>query len=234
MSSEHIAALSVAKKDKKQPNISAAMIGKKHIMKQKKYPKMSAAGNTRFEDPAEHEKISVTLTGRACPWMAGENSLNKRPDRRAKSGATRKGKHYSSISVALKGNPKLIAATTNSWQDPEFVSKQMVARHVFPNKAEILLENILNTLYPGEFKYVGDGKDKQYIIAGKSPDFININGKKQIIELFGEHVHQPEEEQQRIDLFAQHGYQTLVIWYLKLHGNNLIQRITEFAGFNNA
>ncbi len=108
------------------------------------------------------------------------------------------------------------------WQDPEFVSKQMIARNVCPNKAEIFLDKFFQNLFSNEYKFVGDGKDKSFIIAGKVPDFININGQKKIIELFGEHVHKPEEEQQRIDLFARYGYQTLVIWYRELSNIKLL------------
>lgn len=116
--------------------------------------------------------------------------------------------------------------TKELWQDPEFVKKQMKARHVSPNKAEIFLSGFFQSLFPNEYKFVGDG---QFILAGKCPDFININGQKKIIELFGEHVHKPEEEQQRIDLFEQYGYQTLIIWYSELQNLDLVkQKILEF------
>jgi len=55
-----------------------------------------------------------------------------------------------------------------------------------------------------------------------------INGQKKIIELFGEPFHKPEEEQQRINLFAQHGYQTLITWYNELKEFDLIRRIIQF------
>lgn len=108
------------------------------------------------------------------------------------------------------------------WKDPEFVAKQMIARNVCPNKAEKFLVKFFQNLFPNEYKFVGDGKDKNFIVAGKCPDFVNVNGQKKIIELFGEHVHKPEEEQQRIDLFVQHGYQTLIIWYSELSNTKLL------------
>ena len=112
------------------------------------------------------------------------------------------------------------------WKDPEFVAKQMIARNVCPNKAEKFLYGFFQNLFPNEYKFVGDG---QFILAGKCPDFININGQKKIIELFGEHVHEPEEEQQRTDLFAQYGYQTLVIWYSELSDTKLLtERLLSF------
>lgn len=69
-------------------------------------------------------------------------------------------------------------------------------------------------------KKLGDGK---FIPAGKSPDFINVNGQKKIIELYGDYWHGPEmtgrtkEEKQRVDCFAKEGYQTLIIWEHELN-----------------
>jgi len=114
------------------------------------------------------------------------------------------------------------------WQDPEYVAKQMKARKVYPNKTEKFLEELLQELLPNEWKYVGDG---QFLLGGKCPDFVNINGQKKIIELFGEHVHKPEEEQERINLFAQYGFQSLVIWYSELKNHVLLEK--KLLHFNN-
>jgi hypothetical protein len=97
----------------------------------------------------------------------------------------------------------------NQWKNPDFVSKQMKARGVMPNKTELWFQNFLNSLYPNEWKFVGDG---QVIIAGKCPDFINVNGQKKIIELFGDYWHRNQDPQDRIDIFKPYGYKTLIIW----------------------
>jgi G:T-mismatch repair DNA endonuclease (very short patch repair protein) len=102
---------------------------------------------------------------------------------------------------------------TVSWQNPEFVKKQMKARNVKQNKMEKKLENIINNAWSDEYKFVGHG---EVIIAGKCPDFININGQKKIIELFGDYWHQGEDPQERIDIFKPYGYDTLVIWECEL------------------
>lgn len=126
-----------------------------------------------------------------------------------------------------KQREKQQVASIKLWQDPEYVSKQMKARSIRPNKGEIFLDKLLQKLYPNEYKYVGDG---QFILAGKCPDFINVNGQKKIIELFGEHVHKPKEEQERIDLFAKYGYQTLVIWYRELANIEAVEKkLFEFT-----
>jgi len=97
------------------------------------------------------------------------------------------------------------------WQDPGFVQKQMKARKVYPNKAEMFLQGILDRVDPGNWIYVGDGRDKQYILSGKVPDFVHRT-KKLIIELFGDYWHKEEEIEPRTKLFEKHRYQTLIIW----------------------
>lgn len=113
------------------------------------------------------------------------------------------------------------------WQDPNYIAMQMRARGVRPNKTEKFLTKLFQKLYPNQWKYVGDG---QFILAGKCPDFVNVNGQKKIIELFGEHVHKPEEEQERTILFSKYGYQTLVIWFKELNDmGRLVERVTNFS-----
>ncbi len=106
------------------------------------------------------------------------------------------------------------------WQDPEFVAKQMKARlRTKKNKKETQLESILDEYYPNEWKFVGDG---QLIIAGKCPDFVNVNGKKLLIELFGDYWHKDDNPQDRIDVFTPFGYRTLVIWESELKENFIL------------
>lgn len=97
----------------------------------------------------------------------------------------------------------------NNWKDSEYVKKQMLARNVCKNKAEKKLEKIINKLYPNEYKFVGDGK---VVIAGKCPDFINVNGQKKIIELYGDYWHRNDNPEDRKEIFKPFGYDTLIIW----------------------
>lgn len=119
------------------------------------------------------------------------------------------------------------------WADPVWhkaASKRMRAGHnrgTEPNKKETKLLGILEFLQPGDWKYVGDGS---VIFGTKNPDFININGKKQIIELYGDYWHKGQDPQDRIDIFEPFGFSTLVIWERELkHIPKLIGRIQEFT-----
>ena len=60
---------------------------------------------------------------------------------------------------------------------------------------------------------------KACLIDGKTPDWININGQKLIIEYFGNHWHELSEEEERIKFFAKYGYRTLIIWASEFYRN---------------
>lgn len=97
-----------------------------------------------------------------------------------------------------------------------------------PNYSERNLNGFLQFWFPNEYKYVGDFK---VWIGGKNPDFVNVNGQKKIIELFGEFWHQSKDEQVRIDHFKRYGFDTLVIWAKELR--NPLKLGTKLRNFHN-
>ena len=112
------------------------------------------------------------------------------------------------------------------WKDENYIKKIQASYHCKPNKPEKIILNILNKDYPGEWKYTGDFS---FIINGKSPDFVNCNGKKLIIEMFGDYWHKGEDPQDRANIFKPFGYETLVIWESELKNiNNVTLRIHNF------
>lgn len=122
-------------------------------------------------------------------------------------------------------------ARKKNWKDPKFVKKQMRARGVKPNKTELNLNKFLHRILPNEYKFVGDG---EFILAGKCPDFVNVNGQKKIIELYGNYWHKGETGQKRITLFRQYGYETLIIWENELEDEiALKEKILNFNGEQN-
>jgi len=114
----------------------------------------------------------------------------------------------------------------SQWQSTnhEFLSLVMKKRQ--PNKKEILLSNLLQELFL-PYRYVGNG---QFILGGKCPDFLNVNGQKKLIELFGDFWHKGENPQGRIDYFKQYGFETLVIWECELAKPNELK--TKLANFD--
>jgi len=98
--------------------------------------------------------------------------------------------------------------------------------HIRPTKPEIIISQLLEVVCPNQYKYTGDGA---IIIGGKCPDFTNVNGKKKVIELFGNYWHKGENPQVKIDKYAEFGFDCLVIWEHELKNcNNVMVRIRDF------
>lgn len=99
-----------------------------------------------------------------------------------------------------------------------------------PNKSEKKLTKLLNQILPNEYKYVGNGK---MIIERFNPDFINANGQKKIIELYGDYWHNREDikkrDKNRLRIYSGYGYKTLIIWENELKDfNKLREKILNF------
>jgi hypothetical protein len=128
---------------------------------------------------------------------------------------------------------KISQSKKTAWADPEWRDKviklQRQGAHVHPNKAEMALAVLLDLNYPGEWKFVGDGA---LIIGGKNPDFARVDGKKELIELFGNFWHKGENPQDRIDLFDKYGFRTLVVWEEELKClEDVSTRIATFRAY---
>ena len=182
------------------------------------------------------KKLSIALTGRE-PSMLGKHHSDgtKRKISEATKGrfAWNKGVPRTELekekmSLANKGRKhseetklKMRASHLKMWQNSEYRESQIAA--IFngckcgPNHPEKCVRKILNKLFPDEYKFVGNG---DVWIDGKNPDFINVNGQKKIIEVFGDYWHsrkitgisKKEHRKQRQKHFAKYGYQTLVVW----------------------
>lgn len=165
--------------------------------------------------------------------------------RRAKTGRKHSKKHpstkHSKKHIMPKGfGERQSKLRKKSWQNPEYREKTLkamfAARDSRPTKPEKKLRRGLNKLFPGEYKYVGDGS---IFIGYKNPDFININGQKKVIEMFGNYWHSEEvtgrtkqqEENQRIRHFAKYGFKTLIVWERELLNiQRLKRKLIRFDG----
>jgi len=113
------------------------------------------------------------------------------------------------------------------WKSLEYVTKQMSSRKLHPNKPESFLLSLLEEIYPGEWKFAGDFS---FWINGKNPDFVNCNGQKKIIELYGDYWHKGQDPKDREKIFAEYGWDTLIIWENELDSLDKVKsRINEFV-----
>jgi len=116
------------------------------------------------------------------------------------------------------------------WQNSEWKANQFLAIGkglcILPNRPETHLSLTLSERYLGEMKYTGDFS---FTIGGKCPDFVSCNGQKKCIELFGDYWHQGQDPQDRINIFAKYGYDTLIIWEHELKDmDKLYVKLDEF------
>lgn len=134
--------------------------------------------------------------------------------------------------MALTKKGKTIPKLKEYWalNKPKQIKAMMRGlKYAKPNKLEKKLIDIIekNNL---QFKYVGTG---EFRLGNKSPDFLNINGKKQVIELFGNYWHgvrARETGEDRIQHFKKYGFNTLIIWENELKNEQMIvEKIKNFA-----
>lgn len=218
--------------------VAIASRGRHHTDEAK--AKISASNKGRHFTKESRAKISASRKGYhpTEEAIANQSAAHRTEESRAKISAAQRGKHYSEerkakMSITTKAlwqDPKFRArvvagnkATKQSleyranasaimkacWQNPEFSEKMRKARNTKPNKAEVLLQNILDKHYPNEWKFVGDG---QINLGGRWPDFINRNGKKEVIELFSNYWHPMFDVAKKKEHYRQYGFRVAIIW----------------------
>lgn len=116
------------------------------------------------------------------------------------------------------------------WKNPDFIKKVVDGWHS-KTRPERQLDQLLQQLYPGEFKYNG-GFEVGVSIDGLIPDFVNVNNSKKIIEMNGRYFHQnPMREEDKISRYAKYGFSCLIIWDNEIkERRKLIEKIIEFVG----
>jgi hypothetical protein len=176
---------------------------------------------------------SVEIISRAYALGGKKNKGNKRPDlveRNARDIRTGRrnpfyGKRHSAVTKKkISSVQKELNTFGRLANDPEFQRRRMIGLHAKPNKPEQIIDHLLQKMFPGEYKFVGNG---EFFLKRLNPDFVNINGQKKIIEVFGEQYHDPAKsarpvayhatEAGRIKTFAKFGFQTLIIWSQEIY-----------------
>lgn len=174
------------------------------------------------------------------PWNKGKQGIFSIENLKRLS-ILRKGKTYEEIygiNKAKENKEKISKSVRKLWSDKDFVRKAIKNFMKKPNKTEqFLIELMKQNNLP--FRYVGDG---EFIIGRKCPDFMNVNGKKQVIEFFGDYWHDSnrknipfhQTEAGTIEHYKKYGFDCLIIKQKELKDlNNLTSRIERFINNNN-
>jgi len=128
---------------------------------------------------------------------------------------------------------KMSSVLSDLRKTEEFNMKLAKSLRMRPTKPEKNLGKIIEENFPGEYKYNGDFSCET-LIGGLIPDYINVNGKKHVVELFGSYWHDPEQkevrpkatESGRRKALQELGYRCTIIWDHELDDESLVvQRI---------
>ena len=208
------------------------------------------SGDKPWRNEEWRKNISVSCKGR-IPWNKGAKGVvvawNKGLTKETSASVRKytkglKGREITwagKVGDALRGKPNWKRGLTKD-TDPRVMkqSKTLTGRKMLwtskileslatkPNKAELKLQAILDQYFPNQWKFVGDGG---LVIDGKAPDFVNVNGKKQLVEMFGDYWHRGQNPQERIDLFSRFGFATIVVWERELKNPEMVaNKIKQF------
>lgn len=90
------------------------------------------------------------------------------------------------------------------------------------------LEQILVQQFPGQWIYNGDYSQKCRV-GTLIPDFINTNGGKKAIEVFGRHWHEHWEELEWKERYEREGWEVLIIWEEEFKNElDLIEKVKNY------
>ena len=106
---------------------------------------------------------------------------------------------------------------------------------VSPNRKELLLDSLLQEHFSGVFLFNGNFS-QGVMLGGLIPDFVNVNGHKAVIELFGDYWHNKKKkipwkstEFGRQAVFSQLGYKSLIVWEHELNSpQDVVEKIRRF------
>lgn len=198
-------------------NISLALTGRKHTSEHIENNRLSHLGKRHTEGwKQEHSR---QLKGRKLTLRQRLNI----------SKATRGIRKSHVPPRSIEHRRKIGEANRRRWLRPGFAEKvlEKIRQHTRPTEPEKHLDLLLSLYFPNEWSYVGDGK---VIIERKNPDFINRNGKKLIIELFGDYWHDASEAEDRMKFFKKYGFRCLIIWQSELkEPKTVVKRVREFS-----
>ncbi len=187
-----------------------------------KHYSADARAKISFARKGQHNSTQTEFKGGHLPWNKGRTGVYS-PEHLKHMSQIEKGRHLSPQTEFKKGR-----RLTESQ-----LKCILQANRGRPTKCEARFITLI-TKYGLPFKYVGDGS---LIIGGLCPDFANVNGRKQLIEIFGEYWHSPEvvgnrwqgSELGRIMAYNSLGFKCLIIWENELKDEkSIITKVRKF------
>lgn len=179
--------------------------------------RQSVAASERWSRPEEREEQSRRLKDLYEAGLVG---------RERREGYER---WWASLSPEERTSFNLGKSETmkSNFRDESFREEWRKSHTRRPTNEEVWLDIYLQKYFPGEWKYVGN---YEVWIGGKNPDFININSRKLVIEMFGgyNYYHWEEEEEELVAHYKSYGFGCLVLWEDEVREDLVVKRVKEF------
>lgn len=191
---------------------------------------LKKANEHREISDEQRKKMSLARLGKKLPPRSRQHceSISKMmralwEDRRKNGEAETIAKKISrTVELRIKNDPKYRKMILES-----SLEGMSIAGTLRPNKPERELNTLLQRNFPKQFRMNVKG---QVRIDGKIPDFVNVNGHKAVIEMFGSFWHPPSDESKRKKIFKKWGFETLVVWEAELkNSKRLVSKIKNFV-----
>ena len=187
---------------------SAAMKGHKCSEESRRRNSETQKGRTKSYEAIE--KVSAGLQGNQ---NALGHTMSKESIKRMSESLTRT--YASDPSIMMRASKNKSETMKRLWKDPEYAKHMTANWNRHPNASEVRLSEILDKHFPGEWRCTASG---EVAIGGHLPDFVNVDGKKEVIEMFGLHWHDPIQHPERLTEerlvahYATYGFKCLVLW----------------------
>lgn len=226
-------------KGKKRSELSGSKNGMwgKHHTEEAREKQRRAWKYERLFTPEARRKMGESRRGEKNPFYGRHWSSEEKEILRAKL----KGRHLHPETEIRKGQ-RISPATELTrervqawWQDQNYRERVIRAslEQRRPTKPEKKLIDIVSR-HSLPFIYTGDGS---FILEGLNPDFVESNGRKIAIDVFGDYWHtlkadkESYTEQGRKNIFAKYGWHLIVLWehQIKSMDENEIVRLLEGA-----
>jgi len=192
------------------------------------------------------KQSAETIEKRVCQlrgkhYNAGRSHTT---EERKKISAANKGRQFTlGHTLTPEHKEKIRKGIKAAWErgalgNPSWLKKVLDGMQVRPTKPEKELLDILTEHFPGAFAYNGDFS-QGVMLNHLVPDFVNVNGHKQVIEVFGEPFHDPAKAWKpiryvatavgRTQAYDKIGYQCLILWQAEFtHTAAIIDKLREF------
>lgn len=192
--------------------------------------KLSEAQRARFKAMSPEARSEISRKARAWWTDRDRQEMSERTTRRnyERSAAGTHPFQSKENKELTSGSSHEFWATPGSDVEKEEIKRKIaskVLQHRGKTVPEIELEALLQRVAGNGFKF----NDGWFVLGGKVPDFVNVNGKKLLVEMFGSAWHTWDEPNLRCDFFEPYGYQTLVVWDYELGRSDLFSRVEKFV-----